>query len=541
MSERPGFSLIIGYASDMGTAEYIAMQLADAVKAVGIDVTETELNDLSLDEVAAATHFIVVASTFGEGEVPDNGNVFWEELAATGTRFDGLGYAVLALGDSSYELFCNAGRIFDTRLAELGAHSLTERVEYDCYREGDAKAWIADMAKMIEEASTTATGHTATAPVTPRPTTIRNTTPWTDANPFTATAAVNRLLTATESDKEVRHIELDLSDSGITYEAGDSVAVHPLNSPGLVEAILAKLGVDDTYLVAGAERPLGELLAGHLEICTPSRALQALVAARTEDAEAAAALNSSDPAVVSAWLYGRDVLDLLELADLTVDEVLETLRPLQFRDYSIASSPLAHPGQLHLTVATVRFTCRDRDRGGVASTFLADRGQAVRIHLRPNHNFRLPAPDVPIIMIGPGTGIAPFRAFLHERQASAAPGKSWLFFGDRHRATSFLYGDELSGFVESGVLTRLDLAFSRESDGPKTYVQHRMKENAPEFFAWLQDGAHLYVCGDADRMAKDVDRALHEIVAEAGGMDAAAAHSYVNELIKAHRYVRDVY
>jgi sulfite reductase (NADPH) flavoprotein alpha-component len=541
VSERPEFSLIIGYASDMGTAEYIAMQLADAVKAVGIDVTETELNDIAIDDVAAASHFVVVASTFGEGEVPDNGTVFWEELSASAARLDRLGYAVLALGDSSYELFCNAGRIFDARLAELGAHSLADRVEFDCYREGDAREWIADIAKMLEEASTATPGHTAAAPVAPRPATIRSATPWTDANPYTVTAVVNRLLTATESDKEVRHIELDLGDSGITYDAGDSVAVHPVNAPELVEAVLAKLGVDEAYVAAGADLPLGELLTSHLEICAPSRALQALVAARTPDAEAAAALSSSDPAVVSSWLYGRDVLDLLELADLAPDEVLEALRPLQFRDYSIASSPLVHPDQLHLTVATVRYHCRERARGGVASTFLADRGQSVRIHLRPNHNFRLPAPDVPIIMIGPGTGIAPFRAFLHERQATAAPGKAWLFFGDRRRATDFLYGDELSGFVESGALTRLDLAFSRESDAPKTYVQHRMKDNAADVFAWLQDGAHLYVCGDADRMAKDVDRALHEIVAEAGGMDAAAAHAYVNELIKAHRYLRDVY
>jgi sulfite reductase (NADPH) flavoprotein alpha-component len=543
VSQCPEFSLIIGYASDMGTAEYIAMQLADAVKAIGVDVTETELNDVALDDVAAASHFIVVASTFGEGEVPDNGTVFWEELSESDTRLDDLGYAVLGLGDSSYELFCNAGRIIDARLAELGARPLTERIEFDCYREGDAREWIADMAKMVEEASTAAApGHTAAgAPVTPRPTTTRTTTGWTDANPFQATAVVNRLLTSTESDKEVRHIELNLGDSGITYAAGDSVAVHPVNSPDLVAAILAKLGVDGSYVAAGADRPLGELLAGELEICTPSRALQALVAARTDNAQAAAALNSPDPAVVSSWLYGRDVLDLLELADLTLDEVLESLRPLQFRDYSIASSPLVHPGQLHLTVATVRYRERERDRGGVASTFLADRGQSVRIHLRPNHNFRLPAPDVPIIMVGPGTGIAPFRAFLHERQATAATGKAWLFFGDRRRSTDFLYGDELTGFVEAGVLTRLDLAFSRESDGPKTYVQHRMAENAAEFFTWLQDGAHLYVCGDADRMARDVDRALHEIVAEAGGMAAAAAHSYVNELIKTHRYVRDVY
>jgi sulfite reductase (NADPH) flavoprotein alpha-component len=338
VSQRPEFSLIIGYASDMGTAEYIAMQLADAVKAIGVDVTESELNEVALDDVAAASHFIVVASTFGEGEVPDNGTVFWEELSGFDTRLDDLGYAVLGLGDSSYELFCNAGRIIDARLAELGARPLTERIEFDCYREGDAREWIADMAKMVEEASTAAPGHTAGgAPVAPRPTTTR--TGWTDANPFEATAVVNRLLTSTESDKEVRHIELHLGDSGITYEAGDSVAVHPVNSPDLVAAILAKLGVDGSHVAVGTDRPLEELLASELEICTPSRALQALVAARTDDAEAAAALRSPDPAVVSSWLYGRDVLDLLELADLTLDEVLESLRPLQFRDYSIASSP----------------------------------------------------------------------------------------------------------------------------------------------------------------------------------------------------------
>ena len=538
---EPGFSLIIGYASDMGTAEYIAMQLADAVKAAGVDVIEIELNDVALDDVRAATHLIVVASTFGEGEVPDNGTVFWEELSASDARFDGLGYAVLALGDSSYELFCNAGRIIDARLAEMGAQPLANRVEYDCYREGDAKGWIADIATMLAEAATAAPA--SALPAAPKPASSRRPefTPWTDAHPFTATAVVNRLLTSPESDKEVRHIELDLGDSGITYQAGDSVAVHPVNSPALVEAMLAKLGVDDSYAFGDTGLPLGELLAGHLEICAPSRALQALVAARTDDSEAAAALRSTDATVVSSWLHGRDVLDLLELAELEPDEVLETLRPLQFRDYSIASSPLVHPDQLHLTVATVRYQCRGRARGGVASTFLADRGQQVRIHLRPNHNFRLPAADVPIIMVGPGTGIAPFRAFLHERQAAAAPGKAWLFFGDRRRATDFLYGDELVQFRDSGVLTRLDLAFSRETDAPKTYVQHRMKDNAAELFGWLADGAHLYVCGDADRMAKDVDRTLHEIVAEAGGMDAAAAHSYVNELIKSHRYVRDVY
>ncbi|GAY16616.1 sulfite reductase flavoprotein subunit alpha [Mycobacterium sp. shizuoka-1] len=539
MPQHPGLSLIIGYASDMGTAEYLAVQLAEAVTALGFDVTETELNDVALTDVAAATHLVIVASTFGDGEVPDNGAVFWEELSACDARLDGLSYAVAALGDSSYDLFCNAGRIIDARLAEQGARPLAERVEFDCYREGDAREWIAGVAAIIAQAGS-AGGRPAES-VAPRAVTPRRTTTWTDANPYPAAAVVNRLLTSPASDKEVRHIELDLGDSGITYEAGDSVAVHPVNSPELVQALLARLGVDGADVVAGTELPLAELLTHHLEICAPSRALQALVAARTDDAEAAAALGSADPAVVSSWLYGRDVLDLLELADLSVDEVLDVLRPLQFRDYSIASSPLVHPDRLHLTVATVRYHCRGRDRGGVASGFLADRGHTVRIHLRPNHNFRLPGPDVPIIMVGPGTGIAPFRAFLHERQAGAAMGKAWLFFGDRRRDTDFLYGDELTGFLKSGALTRLDLAFSRDRAGPKTYVQHHMKDNARELFSWLEQGAHLYVCGDAEKMAKDVDRTLHEIVADAGGMDAEAAHAYINELIKAHRYVRDVY
>jgi sulfite reductase (NADPH) flavoprotein alpha-component len=255
------------------------------------------------------------------------------------------------------------------------------------------------------------------------------------------------------------------------------------------------------------------------------------------------ALESDATAVPGSWSYGKDVLDLIRLGALTVDEVVDTLRPLQFRDYSIASSPLVHPDHVHLTVATVRYTAGDRRYGGVASTFLADRGETVRVHLRPNHTFRLPAPHMPIIMIGPGTGIAPFRGFLQERHATRAPGRSWLFFGDRRRATSFLYGDELTSFVDSGTLNRLDLAFSRDgSDGyPKSYVQHRMWENSAELFAWLEDGAHVYVCGDAERMAKDVDATLHNIVASRGAMDAAAAHAYVNELIKSHRYVRDVY
>jgi sulfite reductase (NADPH) flavoprotein alpha-component len=319
--------------------------------------------------------------------------------------------------------------------------------------------------------------------------------------------------------------------------------VHASNDPLLVDAILHQFGVGADHAVADHDEPLGALLTHRLEIRTPSRALQALVAASTDDVEAAAALGADHVATPGSWSYGKDVLDLIRLADLAVDEVVDTLRPLQFRDYSIASSPLVHPDHVHLTVATVRYTAGDRTHGGVASTFLAERGETLLVHLRPNHTFRLPAADVPIVMIGPGTGIAPFRAFLQERRASGATGRSWLFFGDRHRATDFLYGDELDDFLESGTLTRLDLAFSRDraDGGPKEYVQQRMWENSSELFGWLQDGAHVYVCGDEKRMAKDVDATLHDIIARRGGTDAAAAHAYVSELVKSHRYVRDVY
>lgn len=508
------FSLVVAYGTDMGNAEDAAMSFAEASTAAGIPAEAVELNQVELDHLSTTTHFIVVTSTFGDGEFPDTATLFWEAISASTARLEHMSFAVLALGDTSYELFCNAGKLLDTRLEELGATRLADRVDVDGYYEEPAAAWTTDLVKQLTAAQSGPTARPVVAE-NPEPP-LRNQE---RHHPFTAPLSVNRLLTSTESDKEVRHYELDLTGSGIAYQAGDSLAVHALNDPDLVAAILAELKVGAAHRVAGADETLGLLLTERLEIRTPSRALQEL----------------AGPAA-----YGEDVLDLIRRADLTVDDVIDTLRPLQFRDYSIASSPLVHPDRVHLTVATVRYPGAGRRHGGVASTYLAERTQAVRIHLRPNHHFRLPAADVPIIMIGPGTGIAPFRAFLQERQATAASGRSWLFFGDRRRATDFLYGEELTGFAGSGTLTRLDTAFSRDQD-TKVYVQQRMRENSAELFSWLQDGAHLYVCGDADRMAKDVDTALHEIVAESGGMDADAAHAYVNDLIKTHRYVRDVY
>ncbi len=511
MSDRE-FSLVVAYGTDMGNAEDAAMSFAEATTAAGIPAEAVELNQVEIGLLSTTTHFIVVTSTFGDGEFPDTATLFWEAISTSTERLEHMSFAVLALGDTSYELFCNAGKLLDTRLEELGATRLAERVDIDGRYEEAAAAWTTDLVKQLTAAQAGPTAPpVAVAAPSPRGQ-ERN-------RPFAAPLRVNRLLTSSESDKEVRHYELDLTGSGITYQAGDSLAVHPTNDPELVAAILTELNIGPEYRVADADETLGVLLTDQLEIRTPSRALQELAGTAA---------------------YGEDVLDLIRRTELTVEEVIDTLRPLQFRDYSIASSPLVHPDHVHLTVATVRYPGADRRHGGVASTYLAERTQTVRIHLRPNHHFRLPTGDVPIIMIGPGTGIAPFRAFLQERQAAAATGRSWLFFGDRRRATDFLYGEELTAFVESGTLTRLDMAFSRDQDA-KVYVQQRMRENSAELFAWLQDGAYLYVCGDADRMAKDVDAALHEIVAESGGMDADSAHAYVNDLIKTHRYLRDVY
>lgn len=536
MSGQADLALIVAYGTDMGNAEDAAMTFAEAVAEIGIEAEAVELNQVELGQLGDATHFVVVVSTFGEGEFPDSATLFWEAISADTDRLEHLNFAVLALGDSSYELFCNAGKLLDERLEALGAHRMVDRVDVDGFYEEPAKQWTADIVKIL-----TAQQGGAATPAAPSPA-VERTEPRERNNPAVARLTANRRLNSPASDKEVRHYEIDLTGTGITYQAGDSIAVHATNDPDLVQALLAGLGVGADYAVNGHDTPLGTLLTEHYEIRTPSRALLSLAAERSSDPAIAKALRSGDThgGTENSWLYGKDTLDIIGLADLSVDEVLDTLRPLQPRDYSIASSPLAHPDSVHLTVANVRYDVGGRRHGGVASTYLADRCENVLVHLRPNNHFRLPAGDVPIIMIGPGTGIAPFRAFLQERRAAGARGPSWLFFGDRRCDTDYLYGEELEEFRTDGVLTRLDLAFSRDQD-TKVYVQQRMQENAEEFYRWLQDGAHVYVCGDADRMAKDVDATLHDIVGRCGGLDAAAAHAYVNELIKSHRYVRDVY
>ncbi|WP_272913807.1 sulfite reductase subunit alpha [Rhodococcus sp. JG-3] len=372
--------------------------------------------------------------------------------------------------------------------------------------------------------------------------------PWNRKNPYRAQVSSNRLLSGPTSAKEVRHFSIDLGDSGITYEAGDGFGVKPVNDAALVSAVIDRLGVpaDTAVHTKSGEITLAQALTTEYEIGIPSMDLIEAIAERAGDAELDHVLQNGDRASFDAWTWGRDVVDVLDLdrsGALDPAEFLGLLRPLQHRVYSISSSPTAHEGSVHLTVSTVRYRSAERDRGGVCSTYLADRvgdAQEAGVFLSANKSFRLPSDDTPIIMIGPGTGVAPFRAFLHERRARGASGRNWLFFGDQHRASDFLYEDELTDFERDGLLTRLDLAFSRDQF-EKIYVQHRMREAGKQLYGWLEEGTQIYVCGDASRMAQGVDEALHEVVAEHGGRSSDAAEDYVNDLKRAKRYLRDVY
>ncbi len=535
-ADAPRPPLRILYGTQTGNAEGVANDAAAAARLQGFDVMVSGLDEIELDEFAGLNHVLIVTSTYGEGEMPDNAELFWEALSAsTAPRLEGVSYSVLALGDTSYDGFCQAGKLFDTRLEQLGANRLVGRVDCDIDYEAPAAEWVQSAVGSL----VSLTGASGT-PATPPPS-IAARSGWTRKHPFPAEVAVNRLLSGAQSDKEIRHFEFALADSGITYEAGDALAVIPENDPALVEAIADHFRVSVDTLVDG--EPLGELLGHRYEISAPSKDLLGEVESRAENEEFSYVLRGGVKETLDRWLWGKDILDILRIGgdQLSLEEFIGLLKPLQHRAYSISSSSLAHPDSIHLTVAAVRYQSAGRSRGGVCSTFLADRGATAKIFLQPNKSFRVPADDnTPMIMVGPGTGIAPFRAFLQERERRGAGGDNWLFFGDQHREHDYIYADELASWHSSGLLDRLDLAFSRDQ-ARKVYVQHRMHEHGADLFAWLQNGGHFYVCGDATRMAKDVDKALHDIVAEHGAMGTEQATEYVNDLKREKRYVRDVY
>ncbi|MFJ3669557.1 sulfite reductase flavoprotein subunit alpha [Streptomyces sp. NPDC090106] len=531
----PSATVDVLFGTQTGNAEFLAGELVAGARAHGLGGRATALDDVTPDHLASLSHVLVVTSTYGEGEMPDNAGLFWEALESdTAPRLEGLRYAVLGLGDRGYDDFCQAAKLIDTRLEQLGATRLHERADCDVDFEDPAAAWTATVLERLA-AETGASGGEPqqAAPAKPR-------SQWNKRNPYRSRLAVNRLLSSPGSAKEIRHYEFDLGDSGIDYEAGDALAVVPVNDGALVDALLERLG-------AGGDEESARLLRAEREIRTPSKELIADLVERAPAGELASVVAHGDRSDLDSWLWGRDILDLLRDAGPaapSLPELLPLLRPLQARQYSISSSPLAHPGSVHLTVASVRHGAGERTYGGVASTYLADRigaGGDVGVFVQPNASFGVPADDsAPMVMIGPGTGIAPFRGFLHERAARGATGRNWLFFGDQHRATDFVYEDELTGLRDSGVLTELDLAFSRDQ-AEKVYVQTRMRERSRELYAWLEEGAHLYVCGDATRMAKDVETALLGVISEQRGRGDDDAAEYLAGLRRAKRYVRDVY
>ena len=540
ISAEPKEPLLVLYGSQTGTAEILAKKTAKEAEKRGFapKVVCMEKHESVVWE--KESNVLVITSTYGEGDPPDNAQAFWSWLTAdTAPRLEHVNYSVLALGDTNYEAFCEFGKKCDARLAALGAKCAVERRDCDTDYEAPYTEWT--------ESALAALGKNVTQPVPAVLNALTGETrvPLSDGysrkNPFPAKLPTNRLLTAAGSQKEVRHFELTLTDSGLTYEVGDALGIFPTNSPLVVETVLKALGCDGEEAVAiGTEEvPLRLALAKHFDLTKPTNELLAAAATRAPEFDSIFA----DKVALKPWLHGREVSDVLALLSqpFTPAELIPLLRKIAPRLYSISSSPKAHPGEVHLTVGIVRYESHGLARGGVCSTFLADRAGDVPVFVQPSHGFKLPASgDTPIIMVGPGTGIAPFRAFVEERIAVGAKGKNWLFFGDQRRATDFLYEETLIGWLRDGHLAHLDLAFSRDQ-AEKIYVQHRMAEQAAELWKWLESGAHFYVCGDALRMAKDVDAALHKAIETAGGKSAEEATAYVAKLKADKRYQRDVY
>lgn len=534
--------LHILYGSQTGNAEALAQTAAKSARAKGLVPVVQALGDVDLDVFATMRHVLIVTSTYGEGEMPDNAQLFWDAISAsTAPRLEQMHFAVLAIGDTGYDGFCQAGKFIDMRLEQLGAKRVVDRIDCDIDFEEPSSEWLnSSMPQFAASAGSSGTvlESAPEAPVIPGSN---------KSNPYAAALITNKRLSGEQSAKDIRHFEFDLSDSGLKYEAGDALGVIPVNEPSLVSLLLTQLNADYETPVPGFDRSLGDLLTYQFEISEPSRKLIEWVGQNTTNQELRHVLQHDDKDALGVWLWGKDTLDLLQLEltrMLAVPEFVALLRPLQHRAYSISSSSKAHPDQVHLTVASVRYHSGGRNRGGVCSTYLAERvrrGEKPAIFISPNKSFRVPANNsAPLIMVGPGTGIAPFRAFLQERQATGAQGKNWLFFGDQHQEHDFIYQDELLAWRDNGLLTRLDLAFSRDQE-KKIYVQSRMLEQGAELYAWLQEGAYFYVCGDASRMAKDVDNALYEVVRQFGGLSTERAADYVDQLKKEKRYLRDVY
>lgn len=530
--------LAIVYATESGNSESLADHARKAAGRLGFAAKLHDAAELTPADLAGLGNVLLIASTWGEGDAPQRAVPFYTALLdPAAPRLEGLRYGVLALGDQAYINFCEVGRRIDERLVELGATRVAERVECDLDYQAVARTWIGGALEALRPAEDPAGDESSGAVIHVDFGRTDAEDEYDAANPFSAeiTELVN--LNSSRSGKQTFHVELSLAGSGIAYEPGDAIGIAPENDKAEVEALLRAAGIAGD---AALERTLVE----KHDISTLTPALVRSYAELTGDANLRGL--AADAARLVEFRDGRQVIDLLETYPhtLTPAQLTGLLRPLPARLYSVASSRKAVEEEAHLLVGLVAYQTHARARTGVTSGFLSarrKRGDPLRVHLRANKHFRLPAdPAAPIIMIGPGTGVAPFRAFLQEREAVDASGKNWLFFGDRNFTHDFLYQLEWLDYLASGRLTHLDLAFSRDQPA-KRYVQHVLWQRRTELHAWLQDGAHLYICGDQTSMAGDVHMALRRIISDQQGKDEAHAEAYLAELKRTGRYLLDVY
>lgn len=533
------------YGSQTGNAQRLAQKAGKTLESNGFQVTVAAMSDFKPNNLKKVQNLLIVASTHGEGDPPDNAITFHEFLhGKRAPKLDELQFSVLSLGDSSYEFFCQTGKEFDQRLEELGGKRIAPRVDCDLDFDEPAAEWIDSVVNGLSEASA-APAFTAQAGAG-APAAESD---YSRTNPFQAEVLESINLNGRGSNKETRHIELSLEGSGLTYKPGDALGVYPENDPALVDELISALGwnADETITInkQGDVRSLRDALRTNFEITVLTKPLLEKIAQLTGVDELHDLIGDSEQ--VKAYTNGRDLLDVVQQFGpfgVSPQDFVNVLRKMPARLYSIASSLEANPDEVHLTIGAVRYNANGRDRSGVCSILCAERlqpGDTLPVFIQQNDNFKLPQnPETPVIMIGPGTGVAPFRSFMQEREEAGTEGKAWMFFGDQHFVTDFLYQTEWQKWLESSVLTKMDVAFSRDT-AEKVYVQHRMQESSKELFQWLEEGAAVYVCGDEKNMAHDVHHTLIDIVEKEGNMSREQAEQYVADLQQQKRYQRDVY
>ncbi|WP_342607994.1 assimilatory sulfite reductase (NADPH) flavoprotein subunit [Vibrio tritonius] len=539
----PAGKLTIIYASQTGNAKGVAEALKEQAITAGIPVSLVDASDYKGKDLAKETHVIIVSSTNGEGEAPDNALALHEFLQSKkAPKLPNLQYGVLALGDSSYEFFCQTGKDFDEFLEKQGAKRFIDRVDCDVDYDAPAQEWSAKAITLVKETLASAAASIATAATT-QSTAHSN---YTKQNPFSASLLTNQKITGRDSGKDVRHVEIDLAESGIHYQPGDALGVWYENSSELANEILSAVGLSgvESVDVEGESLSIHSALVSKFEITAANPQFINKLSELVENADLQKLVADKDE--LRDFAGKTQIVDVLHQypVKLSAEQLVSLLRRLTPRLYSIASSQTEVDEEVHLTVGVVEYDYDGKVREGGASSYLTRRleeGDNVKVFIEHNNNFKLPEDDnAPIIMVGPGTGIAPFRSFIQERDNRGAAGKNWLFFGDRTFTQDFLYQVEWQKYLKDGVLTRLDVAFSRDQH-EKVYVQHRILEEAQQVWQWLQEGAYIYICGDATRMAKDVHDALITVAKQEGGLTQEQAEEFLNELRKAKRYQRDVY